>query len=74
VYANVYQTETIVRIDPSNGHVTGVVDATGLLNQDERAGAEALNGIASDASTGHFLLTGKYWPTLFEVRFVPAGR
>jgi glutaminyl-peptide cyclotransferase len=50
--------------------VTGEVDASGLLPADERAGADVLNGIAFDQSTGHFLVTGKDWPTLFEVRFV----
>jgi glutaminyl-peptide cyclotransferase len=74
VYANVYLTDEIVRIDPATGRVTAVIDASGLLKADESAGAEVLNGIAYDADAGTFLLTGKYWPTLFEVRFVPAGR
>ena len=72
VYANVYQTETIVRIDPATGRVTALVDASGLLTEEEKAGAEFLNGIAYDANAGTYLITGKYWPALFEVRFVPA--
>jgi glutaminyl-peptide cyclotransferase len=71
VYANVWQTDTIVRIDPSTGNVTATIDASGLLSASEAKDADVLNGIAYDASTKSFLLTGKLWPTLFEVRFVP---
>ena len=71
VYANVWQTETIVRIDPATGNVTAEIDAAGLLSAAEMSGVDVLNGIAHDPSTKTFLLTGKYWPTLFEVRFVP---
>jgi glutaminyl-peptide cyclotransferase len=70
VYANVWRTDDIVVIDPRSGAVTSEIDASGLLPADERAGADVLNGIAFDRSTGHFLITGKDWPTLFEVRFV----
>src|SRR5258708_3677476 len=70
VYANVWQTDTIVRIDPSNGNVTALIDAAGLLGADAGA-VDVLNGIAYDAETKTFLLTGKLWPTMFEVRFVP---
>lgn len=72
VYANVFQTDRIVRIDPSDGHVTAVVDATGLLDADRRARADVLNGIAATGG-GELLLTGKYWPSTFRVRLVPAG-
>lgn len=72
VWANVYQTDRIVRIDPASGTVTGVVDAAGLLDPDQRAAADVLNGIAAVPGTDEFLITGKYWPTLFRVRFVPA--
>jgi glutaminyl-peptide cyclotransferase len=71
VYGNVYQTESIVRIEPASGRVTAVIDAAGLLTEDEKAGAEFLNGIAYAPAAGTFLITGKYWPILFEVRFVP---
>ncbi|HUS22475.1 MAG TPA: glutaminyl-peptide cyclotransferase [Aeromicrobium sp.] len=69
VYANVYQTTDIVRIDPSTGEVTAVIDASSLLVE-PGTDAGVLNGIAYDAEAGTFLLTGKNWPTLFEVRFV----
>ncbi len=69
VWANVWQTDGIVRIDPRDGRVTAVVDASGLLSAEERAEADVLNGIAWMPEKGHFLITGKYWPWLFEVVF-----
>ena len=71
VWANVWQTDRIVRIDPADGVVTAVVDAGGLLEPARRAGADVLNGIAA-LGFDEFLLTGKYWPAAFRVRFVPA--
>jgi glutaminyl-peptide cyclotransferase len=72
VYANVYQTEDIVRIDPATGEVTAVIDASGLLAAaDYQAGAEVLNGIAWMPETKRFLITGKNWPLMFEVELVP---
>ena len=74
VWANVWQTDDILRIDPASGRVTGVAEATGLLTPEDRAaGAEVLNGIAYDPKTGRFWITGKLWPKMFEVRFAPAG-
>jgi glutaminyl-peptide cyclotransferase len=70
VYANVWLTDQIIRIDEATGTVTGVIDASGLLTPEERRGADVLNGIAYDPDSGHFLITGKYWPKLFEVQFV----
>lgn len=78
IYANVYQTDTILRIDKATGQVTGVIDATNLLTPEEREaiiGADAgavLNGIAYDPENDVFYLTGKFWDKVFEVRFVPA--
>jgi glutaminyl-peptide cyclotransferase len=78
VYANVYQTDYIVQIEKSSGVVTGVIDASSLLTQEERnalpgsAGDHVLNGIAYDAENDVFYITGKWWNKLFEVRFVPA--
>ncbi|MBX3271087.1 MAG: glutaminyl-peptide cyclotransferase [Sandaracinaceae bacterium] len=72
VWANVWQSDRIVRIDPASGHVTGSVDASGLLADAEQREADVLNGIAWIAERGRFVITGKYWPWLFEVDFVPA--
>ena len=72
VYANVYGTDDIARIDPSSGRVAALIDASGLLDARERsAGAEVLNGIAYNPRTETFYLTGKLWPRVFEVVFEP---
>lgn len=71
VWANVWHTDQILRIDPASGTVTGIVDATGLLPAADRAGADVLNGIAA-LPGDEFLVTGKRWPNTFRVRFVPA--
>jgi glutaminyl-peptide cyclotransferase len=73
IYANVWHTDTIMRIERGTGRVSGVIDAAGLLTagEAEAAGKEGvLNGIAYDAARDVFLITGKNWPKLFEVRFV----
>lgn len=74
VYANVWQTDTIVAVDPADGHVRSVIDASPLRRQLDIGGSahpiDVLNGIAQIPGTDHFLLTGKYWPQIFEVRFV----
>jgi glutaminyl-peptide cyclotransferase len=73
VYANVWQTDRIVRIDPGSGKVTATVDLAGLLPADDRSGADVLNGIAAIPGTDEFLVTGKLWPAMFRVRFVTDG-
>jgi glutamine cyclotransferase len=72
VWANVYQDDRILRIDPGSGAVTGVVDASDLLSVSPQPAAGVLNGIAAIPGTDEFLLTGKNWPSLFRVRFVPS--
>jgi len=71
VYANVWQTDTIVEIDPGSGRVIAEIDASGLLSSEERAGTDVLNGIAKVPGKDTFYITGKLWPKLFEVRFTP---
>lgn len=73
VWANVWGREEVLRIDPAGGRVTAVADASHLLSEEDRAGVDVLNGIAYDPSSGHFWLTGKLWPLLYEVRLVPAS-
>ncbi|MGH4009718.1 MAG: glutaminyl-peptide cyclotransferase [Pseudonocardiaceae bacterium] len=72
IWANVFQDERILRIDPGTGTVTGVVDGSGLLSPPPQSNADVLNGIAAIPGTDEFLVTGKNWPSLFRVRFVPA--
>jgi glutamine cyclotransferase len=69
VYANVFNTNEIVIIDPDDGQITGRVDASGLLADVDAPDAGVLNGIAYIPDTGHFYLTGKNWPVIFEVNF-----
>jgi glutamine cyclotransferase len=71
IYANVWQTDRIVRIDPRDGHLTGTVDLAGLLPvADQDAETDVLNGIAYDEATDRLFVTGKLWPKLFEIRLV----
>jgi glutamine cyclotransferase len=72
VFANIWQTDRIVRIDPKTGKVTGRVDLAGLLSDaDLTAGqVDVLNGIAYDAATDRLFVTGKFWPKLFEIKLV----
>ena len=71
IYANVWQSDFIVRINKRSGYVTGVLDASDLF---PRRGPEhdVLNGIAFNPASGTFYLTGKLWPRMFEVRIRPA--
>jgi glutamine cyclotransferase len=71
IYANVWRTDRIVRIDPRNGRLTGTVDLSGLLpNADRDAKTDVLNGIAYDEQGNRLFVTGKNWPKLFEIRLV----
>jgi len=70
VWANVFPTDTIVRIGPATGSVNVVVDASGLWRRDLRTGGQVLSGIAH-INGEEFLLTGKNWPSMFRVR-IPA--
>ena len=73
VWANVYMTDLIVIINPSDGTVEASIDCSGLLPRKLREPrTDVLNGIAQDPATGKIYLTGKYWPRLYEVRLVPA--
>ncbi|WP_214406597.1 glutaminyl-peptide cyclotransferase [Pseudonocardia lacus] len=72
VWANIWQSDEIVRIDPADGVVDAVVDASGLLPADRAGGADVLNGIAH-VDGDEFLLTGKLWPAAFRVRLDPPG-
>lgn len=74
IFANVWQDNHIARIEANSGHVAAWIDASGLLDAREAAGADVLNGIAAMPSTGHLLVTGKLWPHLYEVEVIPAAK
>jgi glutaminyl-peptide cyclotransferase len=72
IFANVWGTDHIVRIDPKTGNVLGDVNFAGLLAPDDRQpDTDVLNGIAYDPATDRIFVTGKHWPKLFEVRLRP---
>ena len=69
VYANVYQTNDIIKIEPESGHVVGIMNFANLLEDNARVPrTDVLNGIAYDSTTKIMLITGKRWPKLFEVK------
>lgn len=73
LYANVWGTDVIARIDPASGNVVGWIDLTGLLPASERGTDSVdavLNGIAYDAKRKRLFVTGKLWPKLFEIELV----
>jgi glutamine cyclotransferase len=72
IYANIWQTDRIARIDPESGQVTAWIDLTGLLPLEDRVErVDVLNGIAYDAAQDRLFVTGKLWPKLFEIRIHP---
>jgi len=72
VWANVWQSDLIVRIDPTTGLVNGTIDAAVLPRPENAAAAGAvLNGIAWDETTSSFYVTGKLWPNMYRVKFLP---
>ncbi len=72
LWANIFETERIARIDVERGVVTSWVDLTGLLKPEYVTGrVDVLNGIAYDPDTQRVFVTGKWWPRLFEIRLTP---
>lgn len=75
IYANVWHTDRIARISPSTGKVLGWIDLSGLLPAGQVTDPEAvLNGIAYDPADDRLFVTGKLWPSLFEIKIVPSAQ
>ncbi len=71
IFANLWPTDRVVRISPETGEVVGWIDLASLLPPEDRGpGVDLLNGIAYDSGRGRLLVTGKRWPTLFEIELV----
>jgi len=70
IWANVYQTNKVVVIDPNYGYITKEIDFSGLLSPVQRQKTDVFNGIAYDESNGHLYVTGKLWPSVFQVETV----
>ena len=72
IWANVWQTDEIARIDPASGQVVGLIDLAGLLPDEDRLrDTDVLNGIAIDPQSGDIWVTGKRWPWLYQIELVP---
>jgi glutamine cyclotransferase len=74
IWANVWQTDRIARISPASGQVTGWIDLKGLLSQMFANSVDVLNGIAYDAKGKRLFVTGKLWPSVFQIRIIPKNR
>lgn len=72
VYANIYQTDYIVKIDPASGRIVGKLNLSGLLSKANKPynpqKVDVLNGIAYNPEKKSFYITGKFWPALFEMK------
>ncbi len=72
IWANIWQTDRIIIIDPGTGVVSASINLQGLLPADERrSGTDVLNGIARDPADGSIWVTGKHWPWLYQIELVP---
>ena len=71
IYANVYETSSVVKINPATGKVTGRLDLSSLVNEAKNRypGSMEMNGIAFDPSSGKIYITGKMWPVLYKIQF-----
>ena len=69
IWANVWQTDVILRVDPADGHVNGIVDMRGILSATDASGGQVdvLNGIAWDAAGKRLFVTGKLWPKIYQI-------
>lgn len=72
LYANIWTTNNIAKIDPKTGIIVGIIDLSSLFYEAKKAypGSEATNGIAYDSKKDKIFVTGKFWPYLFEIKFI----
>ncbi len=74
IYANIWESDDIVRISPQTGKVLGWIDLKGIIDKRSLGNTDAvLNGIAYDSAGDRLFVTGKLWPKLFEIKVVAAG-
>ncbi len=73
IFANIWQTPRIARIDPVSGRVTGIIDLSGIARENTTTSDAVLNGIAWDAQHNRLFVTGKLWPHLYEIELVRAN-
>ena len=70
ILANIYETPYIIRINPATGKVTGKADFSNLVKEikSKNPDVDYMNGIAYDSAGNKILITGKFWPNIYEVR------
>lgn len=71
IFANIWMSDFIVKIDPSNGNVVGKINLSSLTNEAKRINpnADVLNGIAYDSTSGKVYVTGKMWANIYQIQF-----
>ena len=72
IWANIWMTDLIARIDPASGKVLGYIDLKGILPDPETdtSDTDVLNGIAYDTGQNRIFVTGKKWPKLYEIKLI----
>jgi glutamine cyclotransferase len=70
IYANIWQTDYIIKIDARTGSVAGYLDLEGILKTDYKGEIDVLNGIAYDSESETFLVTGKLWPKIYRIKII----
>jgi glutamine cyclotransferase len=72
IYANIWMSNFIVKIDPASGNVVGKFDLSSLTNEAKRIhpNADVLNGIAYDATSDKIYVTGKMWSNIYQIQFL----
>jgi glutaminyl-peptide cyclotransferase len=73
IYANVWTTNIIVKIDPKTGKILAKIDLDGILSMNSGKQVDVLNGIAIDPITKKMYVTGKLYPKLFEIKLIKKG-
>lgn len=71
LFINVYTEDYIIEVDTLTGKVINQIDCKELVTKGRKPGSDVLNGIAYNAASGKIYMTGKWWPTMFEVKFEP---
>jgi len=71
IYANIWPTPLIARIDPTTGHIVGLIDGSNLLNLARTSRDDVMNGIAYDAAGDRLFVTGKLWSALYQISLSP---
>ncbi|MFN2340094.1 MAG: glutaminyl-peptide cyclotransferase [Halanaerobium sp.] len=70
IYANIWQTDYILKINAENGKVKAYLDLKGILKTDYEGEVDVLNGIAYDPQENNFLVTGKLWPKIYRIKII----